>query len=54
MRLMELNWQKSRYLKIITADECTRSEVMVGVVNATIPLKCCHSCSLLLPLTLNL
>ncbi|TWW74632.1 Zinc-binding protein A33 [Takifugu flavidus] len=27
MKLMELNWQKSRYLKIITADECTRSEV---------------------------
>lgn len=30
MRLMELNWQKSRYLKIISADECTRSEVRVG------------------------
>lgn len=32
MKLMELNWQKSRYLKIITADECTRSEVRVGGV----------------------
>lgn len=32
MKLMELNWQKSRYLKLITADECTRSEVRVGGV----------------------
>lgn len=30
MKLMELNWQKSRYMKIITADECTRSKVRVG------------------------
>lgn len=34
MKLMELNWQKSRYLKIITADECTRSEVRVGGVQS--------------------
>lgn len=32
MKLMELNWQKSRYMKTITADECTRSEVRVGTL----------------------
>lgn len=32
MKLMELNWQKSRYMKTVTADECTRSEVRVGRV----------------------
>lgn len=37
MKLMELNWQKSRYLKIITADECTRSEVRVGGVTLARP-----------------
>lgn len=29
MRLMELNWQKSQCVKVITADERTRSEVRV-------------------------
>lgn len=32
MKLMELNWQKSRYMKTITYDECTRSEVRVSTV----------------------
>lgn len=32
MKLMELNWQKSRYMKTVSADECTRSEVRVGTV----------------------
>lgn len=30
MRLMELNWQKSQCVKIIAADERTRSEIRVG------------------------
>lgn len=34
MKLMELNWQKSRYMKTVAADECTRSEVKVGTVQA--------------------
>lgn len=29
LRLMELNWQKSQCVKVITADERTRSEVRV-------------------------
>lgn len=32
MKLMELNWQKSRYMKTVSADECTRSEVRVGTL----------------------
>lgn len=30
LRLMELNWQKSQCVKVITADGRTRSEVRVG------------------------
>lgn len=30
LRLMELNWQKSQCVKVITADERTKNEVRVG------------------------